>query len=276
MKIALVQMSSSDDPAYNLEQATDFIEEAATLGADFILTPEITNCVSGSRDLQRQIFRSENDDPTLIGLQAVALDTGRWLLIGSLGLLSGDPDGRFANRSFLISPEGAITARYDKIHMFDVDLGAGESFRESAAYRPGDQAVLADAPFAKIGMTICYDVRFPHLFRALAQAGAQIITVPAAFAVTTGRDHLETLLRARAIETGCYILAPAQCGTHPSSTGHKRQTWGHSLVIDPWGQVISDGGTEPGVVYADIDLSEVAAARARIPSLRHDRKFTGP
>ena len=276
MKVALIQMSSSDDPATNLAEATAVIAEAVKNGAEFILTPEITNCVSGSRDLQRKIFRTESDDPTLTGLRDAAKQHVAWLLIGSLGLLSGDADGRFANRSFLIDPQGQITARYDKIHMFDVDLGTGESFRESAAYRPGQRAVLAETPFAKIGMTICYDVRFPHLHRALAQAGAEILTVPAAFAMTTGRDHWETLLRARAIETGCYILAPAQCGTHRSSIGHIRQTWGHSLAIDPWGKILADGGTEPGVIIVDIDLAAVRQARARVPALQHDQRFTGP
>jgi predicted amidohydrolase len=276
MKVALVQMSSSDDPTTNLAEAIAFIAEAAGLGAEFILTPEITNCVSGSRDLQRKIFRPEADDPTLAGLREAAKQHGIWLLIGSLGLLSGDPDGRFANRSFLVDPQGQIVARYDKIHMFDVDLGESESFRESAAYRPGGRAVLAETPFAKIGMTICYDIRFAYLYRALAQAGAEILTVPAAFAMTTGRDHWETLLRARAIETGCYVLAPAQSGNHRSSTGHKRQTWGHSLAIDPWGKILADGGTEPGVIIIDIDLAAVQQARARVPALQHDQRFTGP
>ena len=276
MKAALVQMSSSDDPATNLAEASVMIRDAVARGAEFVLTPEITNCVSGSREHQRKVLVPEELDPVLADLRALAADLKIWLLIGSLGVKSGEADGRFANRSFLIAPDGSVKARYDKIHMFDVDLGPGEKFTESEAYRPGAQAVVAETPLGNIGLSICYDVRFGALYRRLAQAGAQIITVPAAFAVTTGRAHWEILLRARAIETGCYVLAPAQCGSHRSSTGHRRDTWGHSLAISPWGEVLADGGTEPGVTLIDLDLAEVARARSRVPSLTHDREFKLP
>ena len=198
------------------------------------------------------------------------------MLIGSIGLKTNDDDGRFANRSFLIGPDGGIAARYDKIHMFDVNVSETEVYRESAGYRPGAQAVLADTPLGRIGMTICYDLRFAFLYRRLAQAGAQILTVPAAFNHITGAAHWEVLLRARAIETGCYVLAPAQTGFHPETAGKGRRTYGHSLVISPWGDVLADGGTDPGLTFADIDLAEVTKARARIPSLSHDRQIVGP
>jgi predicted amidohydrolase len=221
-------------------------------------------------------LRHEDQDQTLAALRDEAVKSGIWLLIGSLGLLTHDADGRFANRSLLIAPSGAIAARYDKIHMFDVNVSETEVYRESAGYRPGTQAVLASTPFARIGMTVCYDVRFPQLYRHLAQSGAQVLTVPAAFNHVTGAAHWETLLRARAIETGCFVLAPAQCGFHPEAGGKGRRTHGHSLAIAPWGEVLADGGTEPGVSFADLDLAQVTAARARVPSLTHDRTFTGP
>jgi predicted amidohydrolase len=198
------------------------------------------------------------------------------LLIGSLGVLTGDEDGRFANRSFLIGPDGHILAHYDKIHMFDVNVSETEVYRESHGYRPGDKAVLADAGFAKVGMTVCYDVRFPQLYRRLAQAGAGIITIPAAFNHITGAAHWETLVRARAIETGAFVLAPAQTGFHAEEHGKGRRTHGHSLAVAPWGEILADAGTAPGVTFVDIDLAEVAKARQRVPSLNHDRGFTGP
>ena len=201
---------------------------------------------------------------------------GVWLLIGSIALLTGDEDGRFANRSFLIRPDASIAARYDKIHMFDVNVSETEVYRESAAFRPGSQAVIAQTPFAPIGMTVCYDVRFTTLYRKLAQGGAQIITVPAAFNHITGAAHWETLLRARAIENGAFVLAPAQTGFHAEAGGKGRRTYGHSLAIAPWGEVLADGGTDPGVTLVDIDLTQVADARGRVPSLQHDRGFDAP
>lgn len=276
MRAGLVQRTVGDDPAENLPETLALIRAAVQGGAGFVLTPECTNALSSNRARQRTLFRTEDQDPTLAALREEAARAGIWLLIGSLGVLTDDPDGRFANRSFLIRPDGTIAARYDKIHMFDVNVSETEVYRESAGYRPGSRAVLADTPFARIGMTVCYDVRFPHLYRRLAQAGAEVITVPAAFNHITGAAHWEILLRARAIETGCYVLAPAQTGFHPEKDGKGRRTHGHSLVIAPWGEVLSDAGTEPGVIFADIDLAEVAKARDRVPSLSHDRDFASP
>jgi deaminated glutathione amidase len=278
MRAALIQLTVTDDPAANLPVTVAAVRQAAAGGADLILTPECTNLLSSNRDHQRAVLRHEGDDPTLAALQAEAARAGRWVLAGSIGVLTGDADGRFANRSFLIAPDGAIAARYDKIHMFDVQVTPTEVYRESAAYRPGGRAVLANTPLARIGMTVCYDVRFPHLYRRLAQAGAQVITVPAAFNHLTGAAHWETLLRARAIETGCFVLAPAQTGFHPEpvSGGRGRNTHGHSLAVAPWGEVLVDAGTAPGVTFVDIDLSRVADARARVPALTHDRAFEGP
>ncbi len=276
VRVSLVQLNSSDDPAQNLSDTKGLIEQAAADGADLILTPEVTNCVSASRSRQGAVLAREGDDQTLSELRTQALTLGKWLLIGSLALKADDPDGRFANRSFLISPGGDITARYDKIHMFDVALSDAETYRESSGYRPGNRAVTAKVPGATLGLSICYDLRFPGLFRDLAKQGAGVITVPSAFAVETGRAHWETLLRARAIETGAFIVAPAQCGTHAAATGRQRQTWGHSLVVDPWGQVLADGGTGPGVTSVDLNLELVREARQRIPALTHDREWTGP
>lgn len=276
MRAALVQLTVSDDPAANLAVTQGFIRHAVEQGAGFVLTPELTNGLSSSRAHQRSVFRHEADDPTLAALRAEAKAAGIWLLIGSLGVLTHDADGRFANRSFLIAPDGGIAARYDKIHMFDVNVSATEVYRESEGYRPGAKAVVAETPVAKIGMTVCYDVRFPALYRRLAQGGAQVITVPAAFNHITGAAHWETLLRARAIETGCFVLAPAQTGFHPETNGKGRRTHGHSLAIAPWGEILADAGTEPGVTLVDLDLTKVDTARARVPSLFHDRSFDGP
>ena len=276
MRAALIQLTVSDSPAENLEVTLGHVRAAAAAGADLILTPELTNGLSSSRDRQRALFRREEEDATLAALSVEAKIGGRWLLIGSLGLLTDEPDGRFANRSFLIAPDGGIAARYDKIHMFDVSVSETEIYRESEGYRPGARAVLATTPFARIGMTICYDLRFPALYRRLAQAGAEILTVPAAFNHITGAAHWEVLLRARAIETGCFVLAPAQTGFHPEHRGKGRRTHGHSLAVAPWGEVLADGGTEPGVTLVNLDLSEVGKARRRIPSLGHDREFDGP
>ena len=276
MRAALVQMTATDAPETNLALAGAALDAAAADGAGFVLTPEVTNCVSASRARQVEVLRPEASDPVLAGLRDRAAKRGVWLLIGSLALKTDDPDGRFANRSFLIAPDGAIAARYDKIHMFDVTLSESERYRESDGFRPGNRAVVADTPFARIGLSICYDLRFPQLYRALAGAGAQILTVPAAFAVATGRAHWEVLLRARAIETGAFVLAPAQCGTHPATTGRARETWGHSLAVAPWGEVLADAGDRPGVALVDLDLDRVAEARGRVPSLSHDRDFGTP
>lgn len=272
LRVGLVQLTAGDDPAANLPITRAHIRTAAAGGAQLIATPEVTNIVSSSRSHQRAVLRSEADDPTLAALRAEADALGVWLLIGSLALLGDEgADARFANRSLLINPAGDIAARYDKIHMFDVDLPNGETYRESAGFAPGSRAILADTPLGKIGLTICYDMRFGALYRALAQSDAQIITVPAAFTVPTGRAHWHVLLRARAIETGAFILAPAQCGQHVG-----RKTYGHSLVVSPWGEVIAEAADSQGVTFADIDLTQVDEARARIPSLRHDRPFDLP
>lgn len=276
IRAALVQLNVSDDPSANLPATVALVRQAAAAGAGFVLTPELTNGLSSSRAHQRSVFRHEEADETLATLRAEAQAAGIWLLIGSLGLLTHDADGRFANRSLLVGPDGQVRARYDKIHMFDVNVSETEVYRESDGYRPGNRAVLAETPFASIGMTVCYDVRFPALYRRLAQAGAQILTVPAAFNHITGAAHWETLLRARAIETGCFVLAPAQTGFHTETAGKGRRTHGHSLAVAPWGEVLADGGTEPGVTLVDLDLSRVAEARHRVPSLAHDRDFAGP
>lgn len=277
MKAALLQLTSSDTPSENAQTVRAMMRDASAKGADLVCTPEITNCVTSNRARQAEVLHPEETDPTLAALREEAAALGIWLAIGSLGIRTGDPDGRFANRSYLIAPDGGITARYDKIHMFDVDVSPTETYRESSAYRPGTRAVVAQTPLATFGLTICYDVRFPHLHRALARAGAQVILAPAAFSPVTGAAHWETLIRARAIETGCFVLAAAQTGLHPhNAPSPDRRTHGHSLAVAPWGEILADAGTEPGPTLVDIDLSEVDAARRRVPALSHDRAFEGP
>ncbi|WP_370399610.1 carbon-nitrogen hydrolase family protein [Sulfitobacter sp. JB4-11] len=276
MRGALLQLNVTDDPVANLEVTRGLLREAVADGAEWVLTPEVTNCISTSGAHQREVLQTQEEDITLAGLRAEAKAAGIWLLIGSLGLKTGDADGRFANRSILINPAGEIVATYDKIHMFDVEISPEETWRESDAYRPGQQAVAAETAFATVGLTICYDVRFPMLHQALADAGAQIITVPAAFSPVTGAAHWHALLRARAIETGCFVIAPAQSGTHASKNHKTRDTYGHSLVISPWGEVILDAGTAPGVYKFDLDMGKVAQTRQRVPSMAHRRPFEGP
>ena len=275
-RVALVQLTSGDTPQDNLDRVLPMFEDAVAQGAEWIVTPEVTNCVSTSRSRQEEVLQTEDEDRTLAALRAIAAGRRIWLLIGSLALKTSDPDGRFANRSFLIGPDGGIVARYDKIHMFDVDVTPDESYRESAGYRPGEHAVVADTPFGRLGMSVCYDLRFPHLFRALAEAGAAILTVPSAFSPVTGRAHWEPLLRARAIETGSYVLAPAQTGNHPATRGKPRRTYGHSLAVSPWGEVVLDAGVEPGVFLIDLDPAAVEDARRRVPSLANARPFEAP
>ncbi len=276
MKAALLQLTSGDDPDANLKTVRAMVRQAADQGATFILTPEVTNCVSASRKRQMEVLYREAADPTLAALCDDANALGVTINIGSLAVKTDDPDGRFANRSLMIGPDGGVIARYDKIHMFDVTVSETETYKESSGYRPGTQAVIAKTPQAKVGMTICYDVRFPHLYRTLAQAGAEILLVPSAFSPVTGVAHWETLLRARAIETGCFVFAAAQTGTHPSTTDRVRKTYGHSFAVSPWGTVMADGGTEVGITFVDFDLSDVEEARKRIPSLSHDREFKDP
>lgn len=272
MRAALIQFTAGDDPATNLVELRGMIDRAVEQGAALVLTPEVSNIVSTSRRHQIGVLHHENDDPSLRALCEDARRHGVWLLIGSLALKCDDPDGRFVNRSFMISPTGEIIARYDKIHMFDAAIDETESYRESAGYRPGHQAVVADTALGKVGMTICYDMRFPYLYRALAKADAQIITVPSAFSPVTGAAHWESLLRARAIENGVFIVAPAQCGQNTE----KRATYGHSLVVSPWGEVLADAGVAPGITMVDLDLEDVGRSRRRVPSLFHDREFEGP
>jgi predicted amidohydrolase len=277
MRAALVQMTANDDPAANLAQVQDLVAQAIAGGANLVLTPECSNILSTQGDHQRRHVTAESDDPMLAALRVQARQGGIWLLIGSLGVQAGDDAaGRFANRSLLIAPSGEIAARYDKIHMFDVNVTETEVYRESAAYRPGHSAVVAQTPWGGLGMTVCYDLRFGHLHRALAKAGARILTVPAAFNHITGAAHWHVLLRARAIETGCFVLAPAQTGVHPEHLGggKGRQTFGHSLAVAPWGEVLADGGTDIGVTFVNLDMAQVDEARARIPALTHDRAFT--
>jgi deaminated glutathione amidase len=276
MRAALLQLTSGDEPKSNLVCTLDKVREAAAAGAGFVLTPEVTNCVSTSRRQQQAVLQHEAQDATLAALCDLADELGIWLLIGSLALKTDAADGRFANRSFLVAPDGSVHARYDKIHMFDVDVSAEETYRESDGYLPGDRAVTAKTPFGMLGMTICYDLRFPYLYRSLALAGADILTVPSAFSPVTGVAHWSALLQARAIETGCYVLAPAQSGTHPAKSGKPRKTFGHSMAISPWGEILCDAGQEYSIVWVDLDLDQVSQARRRIPSLRNSRRFKGP
>ena len=265
-------MTSSDDPSENCADAVAFITDAAREGARFVLTPEVTNCVSASRTRQREVLQAEQDDATLAALCQAAKVHDVWLLIGSLALKS-ETDERFVNRSFLVAPSGVIVARYDKMHMFDVTLSETETYRESDGYKPGDRAVVSHVDGTQIGLSICYDVRFPYLYRDLAKQGASVLTVPSAFSPDTGPGHWEPLLRARAIETGSFVLAPAQTGEHRVARGRARRTWGHSLAIDPWGRVLADAGDQVGVTCVDLDLSMVEDVRRRLPSLDHDRSY---
>jgi len=266
-KAAMIQMRSGLAPAANIDAAARMIGEAKSAGADYVQTPEMTNILAAKREQLFSVIVDEDADTSLATLRELARMLGIYIHVGSLAI-KVSPD-KAANRSFLISPKGDIAARYDKIHMFDVDLAGGESYRESRSYRPGEQAVLSDLPWGRLGLTICYDLRFPALYRALAEAGATMLTIPSAFTQQTGEAHWHLLVRARAVENGCFVFAAAQAGKHESG----RETFGHSLIVDPWGRVQAEGGSEPGVVMAEIDLAEVAKARARIPSLQHGRRF---
>jgi predicted amidohydrolase len=266
-KAAMIQMRSGLSPAANLDDAARMIGEAKSAGADYVLTPEMTNILAAKREQLFAVVVEEEKDASLAAMRELARKLGIYVHIGSLAIrISND---RAANRSFLIDPKGDIAARYDKIHMFDVDLADGESYRESRNYRPGELAVLADLPWGRLGLTVCYDLRFPALFRALAEAGATMLAIPSAFTKQTGEAHWHVLMRSRAIENGSFVFAAAQGGKHENG----RETYGHSLVVDPWGRIIAEGGTEPGIVMAEIDLVEVAKARSRIPSLQHGRRF---
>ena len=266
-KAALVQMCSGGDVARNVADASALIREAAAGGAHYVQTPEVTTLMELDRAKLLERSRPEHGNAALTALRDLATRLGIWLHIGSMTILL--ETGKLANRSYLITPGGAIAARYDKIHLFDVDLPNGESYRESRNFDAGENAVVADLPWGRLGLTICYDLRFPYLHRTLAKAGARFIAAPAAFTKPTGEAHWHTLLRARAIETQCFVLAAAQGGRHE----HGRETYGHSLVVSPWGEVIAEGGVEPGVIFANIDPARVDEVRARIPSLQHDRAF---
>ena len=274
LPIALIQTRTPASPAAALAHVEPLIREAAASGAKLILTPEATNFLIRDPAARAAVLTDQDGDAVVIGLRALAQELGVWLLIGSAIVRSGHQgDDRAANRSLLIDDAGAVVATYDKLHVYDVDLPTGERWRESAAIRPGDASVVADTPWARLGLTICYDIRFPQLYRALAGAGAGMISVPAAFTVPTGEAHWETLLRARAIETGCWILAPAQAGLHEDG----RRTWGRSTVVGPWGEVVARlDHDEPGILLANLDFDAVTNARNAVPQLTHDRKFAGP
>ena len=266
-KIALIQMRSGLQPQANLTALLPAVEEAKRGGADYVLTPEMTNILALKREHLFANIVAEEDDPTVATLREAARRLGIYIHIGSLAI-KASPE-KAVNRSFLIDRKGAIAARYDKIHMFDVDLAGGESYRESNNYRPGELAVVADLPWGRLGLTVCYDLRFPALYRALAEAGASFLAIPSAFTKQTGAAHWHVLMRARAIENGCFVFAAAQGGRHENG----RETFGHSLVVDPWGRILAEGGAEPAVLIAEVDPAEVAAARARVPSLYHGRRF---
>jgi predicted amidohydrolase len=270
LTVACLQVTAGPNPEPNLDAVEALIREARAAGADFITTPE--NVIMMESSGKARLAKAEDpDDPfQLKRFQAIAADTGAWLLVGSLAVRQAG--GRLANRSFLIDATGTVVAQYDKIHMFDVDLPGGESYRESAHFQPGERAVLAPSPWGPIGLTVCYDLRFAALYRALAQAGARLIAVPSAFTVPTGKAHWEVLIRARAIETGCFILAPAQTGTHAGG----RKTYGHSLIVSPWGEILAAADDAPGIITAELDLSAVDEARQRIASLQHDRDWRKP
>jgi len=273
-----VQFTSARDYEPNIRVVSDLVRRARDSGADLVLTPENTGLTEPIGKLRRAKARGEINHPVLAALRDVARETGVWLLIGSLAVdVSGEAgipedETRLANRSYLIDPSGAVVARYNKIHMFDVDLAEGESYRESNAFRPGGRTVLADTPWGVLGMTVCYDLRFPQLYRTLAQAGAEFLAIPSAFTVPTGKAHWHVIMRARAIENGCFVFAPAQWGEHAEG----RRTYGHSLIVDPWGEVLADAGEGVGIVSARIDTAAVAKARRMVPSLQHDRPFTKP
>ena len=269
-RAGLVQLRSGTDMSRNAEAACRLVREACELGAELVVTPEMTNIIEARREALLGKVTEEAADPVVAALRNLAVERAIHIVIGSVALKSGD---RLVNRSLLVAPDGAIAQRYDKIHMFDVDLDGGESYRESRTYRPGARAVIAALPWGKLGLTVCYDVRFPALYRCLAKAGADFIAVPSAFTRQTGAAHWQVLLQARAIETGCFVLAPAQGGRHESG----RETYGHSLAVAPWGEVVAEvTGDAPGVAICDIDPAAVATARRRIPALSHDRPFDRP
>ena len=266
-RLACVQVNAGNEIAPNVDTAAGLIREAAGQGAEFVSLPECVALLEPDREALFRKSAAEADHPALQAFRSLAAELGIWFHVGSLAVLSAN--GRISNRTFLIDPAGTVTAKYDKIHMFDVDLADGETYRESNTYQPGDAAVVTELPWARAGLTICYDVRFPPLYAHLAEAGAEIIGVPSAFTRKTGRAHWHVLLRARAIETGCWIFAAAQCGDHAGG----RQTYGHSLIVDPWGEIVAEAGEAPGIIMADIDPARVAEARRAVPSLKNGRPY---
>lgn len=266
-KVACIQTNSGNEIAANVSEVSELIRAACSDGAELILLPEVVSLMETRSKIMFERSCGEDADPALEAFRSLAKELGIWLHTGSLPIKLSDT--KIANRSFVVDPEGRIIATYDKIHMFDVDLPGGESYRESKNYQPGERAVVADTPWGKLGLSICYDLRFAYLYRALAKAGASFLCVPSAFTRVTGEAHWHVLLRARAIETGCFIFAPAQTGTHANG----RETYGHSLIVDPWGEILADAGEGIGYVTAEIDPAAVGVARGKVPSLTHDRTF---
>lgn len=270
IRAACIQMTSGVEIAGNIDQSTSLIRAAHAEGAEIVGMPEVANLCQKSRRRALEAAQYEEDEPALEAWRELAGELNIWLLAGSMVVKTAED--KLVNRAYMIAPDGSIAAKYDKIHMFDVDLPSGERYRESDLFTPGDKAVLVDSPWGGIGITICYDVRFPQLYRALAKAGANMIWTSAAFTRTSGKAHWHVMQRARAIETGCWILAPAQCGDHEDG----RRTYGHALIVSPWGEVVADAGEATGFIVADLDLGRVAQARQAIPSLSHDRDFAMP
>jgi deaminated glutathione amidase len=268
---ACIQLTAGRDISPNIAAASDLVRRARDRGAQLIMTPEVSDMIEPRRALRAEKARPEADHAMLVAFRELARETGAWLLLGSITVREGG-DERLRNRSVLIAPDGAVVQRYDKIHMFDVSLEGGESYRESAAFRPGEAAAVAALPWGVLGMTVCYDLRFPHLYRALARAGAQFLSIPSAFTVPTGRAHWHVLLRARAIENFCFVFAPAQCGEHAEG----RRTYGHSLIVAPWGEILAEAEEGPGMIIAEIDPAKATEARNAVPSLTHDRPFAPP
>lgn len=269
MRAAIFQMTSGIDPAANAAAITDMAARARGEGADMLFTPEMAGYLDRDRQRAAATLRSEADDPVLAAVREAAAKQGLWIHIGSLPLKDERPDGRWANRGFMIDDSGEIRARYDKIHLFDVDLATGESWRESSVYGPGERVVAVDTPWARMGLSVCYDMRFPDLYRALTNAGATVLLMPAAFTVPTGKAHWHILLRARAIEAGCFVIAAAQTGHHADG----RDTYGHSLIADPWGDIVLEMGEQAGLALADIDLSRIEDVRGRVPALANRRSL---
>jgi predicted amidohydrolase len=266
--VGCVQINATPEIADNLATVRRLVGQAREAGARMVFLPENVAMMDWGRGNLLAKAAPEEDHPALAGLRAIAVDFGVWLHGGTIHVLLPGGD-KIANRTLVLSPTGEIVARYDKIHMFDVDLGGGESYRESATFEPGRDGVVVDLPWGRLGLSICYDLRFPALYRTLAKAGAEVLTIPAAFTRTTGEAHWHVLQRARAIETGCWVVSPAQTGTHAND----RKTYGHALIVDPWGAVVADAGEDEGVIVAEIDLDRVAQVRGQVPSLTHDRPF---